>query len=238
MDDDGGPASLLPAREGGLAWAAAGRPMNRTSWRRMLRGLVPADARRWRFVLGALSPSERRALVSAALRARFGAAVDWRPMLRRARTVSFICHGNIIRSPFAAAAFAKLARERGHRIDVVSAGVYAHRGEPADPRAAQSATERGVSLAEHRASTLDAQHVKAADVLVVMDRLNLARILARHPEARDRVLLLAGCHADGRVTLDEIHDPVAGTLDDVRKSHDEVLEGVRRLVDALAPTGA
>lgn len=238
MDATGGPASLLPVREGGLGWARAERRMSRSAFRSVLRGLVPNGARRWRFVLGALSPVERRALVGAALRTRLDRSADWRPMLRRARTVSFICHGNIIRSPFAAAAFAKLARDRGFRIDVVSAGVAAHSGEPADPRASQSASEQGLSLAEHRATMLDALHVKTADVLVVMDRLNLARILARYPEAEGRVLLLAGCRADGRITLDEIHDPVAGTLDDVRKSHAEVLEGVQRLADALAPTGA
>jgi protein-tyrosine-phosphatase len=200
----------------------------------VLRGLVPGGARRWRYVLGALVPAERRALVGTALRLRFGGASDWRPMLRRARTVSFICHGNIIRSPFAAAAFAQLVRERGYRIDVLSAGVAARTGELADPRAAQSASEHGLSLTAHRATMLDAQHVKSADVLVVMDRLNLARILARHPEAEGRVLLLAGCRADGRITLDEIHDPVAGTLDDVRRSHAEVLAGVQRLADALS----
>jgi protein-tyrosine phosphatase len=238
MDAEGGPASLLPLREGGLGWARAERRVSRSSLRSVLRGLLPSGARRWRFVFGALLPSERRALVGAALRSRFGGASDWRPVLRRARTVSFICHGNLIRSPFAAAAFAQLVRERGYRIDVVSAGVAARSGEPADPRASQSASEQGLSLAAHRATMLDAQHVQSADVLVVMDRLNLARILARHPEAEGRVLLLAGCHADGRLTLDEIHDPVAGTLDDVRKSHAEVLAGVHRLADALGTSGA
>ena len=238
MDSKEGPATLLPLREGGLGWATAGRPMRRTALRSVLRDLVPAEVRRWRYVLGALAPAERRALVRVALRAGIRGLPDWRPALRRARTVSFICHGNIIRSPFAAAAFAQLLRERGYRIEVVSAGVGARTGEPADPRAAESARERGVSLEAHRATMLDPLQVNTADVLVVMDRLNLARVLARYPDARGRVVLLAGCRADGRTTLDEIHDPVSGTLDDVRKSHAEVLEGVRRLVDALESASA
>jgi len=212
--------------------------MRDSSLRIALRRLVPDGVRRWRYVFAALRPVEGQVLIAAALRSRFGGLPDWRPVLRRARTVSFICHGNIIRSPFAAAAFAQLMRERGARIDVVSAGVAARTGEPADPRAAESAAEQGVSLVDHRATSLDAAHVHAADLLVVMDRLNYGRLLARFPEAEGRVFLLAGCQADGRTTLDEIHDPVAGTLDDVRKSHAEVLEGVRRLADAVAPPGA
>jgi len=235
MESKGGPATLLPVREGGLGWVLAGPPVSRTSLRSVLRGLVPPGVRRWRYVLGLLAPSERRALIRATMRVRLRRVPEWRAALRRARTVSFICHGNIIRSPFAAAAFAQLMRERGLRMEVMSAGVAARTGERADPRAVESALERGVPLAAHRATMLDALHVKTADVLVVMDRLNLARILARYPEAEGRVFLLAGCRADGRSTLDEIHDPVAGTLDDVRKSHAEVLEGVRRLADALEP---
>jgi protein-tyrosine-phosphatase len=235
MDFRESPASLLPARDGGFGFAASGSSVRDSSLRIALRRLVPDGVRRWRYVLAALRPVESQVLIVAALRSRFGALPDWRPVLRRACTVSFICHGNIIRSPFAAAAFAQLMRERGARIDVVSAGVAARTGEPADPRAAESAAEQGVSLAEHRATMLDAAHVKAADVLIVMDRLNYGRLLARFPEAEGRVFMLAGCHADGRTILDEIHDPVAGTLDDVRKSHAEVLEGVRRLADAVSP---
>jgi len=136
-------------------------------------------ARRWLYLWRQLAPSERRALLREAGDARRGTLPEWRPALRRARTVSFICHGNIIRSPFAAAAFARLVRERGLRIDVISAGVAARAGEPADPRAAASAAELGAPLDAHRATPLDLGHVHQADVLVVMDRLNLARILAR-----------------------------------------------------------
>ena len=208
------------------------------SLRALARALMSPAARRWLYLWRQLAPAERRALLREARDARRGALPDWRPALRRARTVSFICHGNIIRSPFAAAAFARLVRERGLRIDVISAGVAARAGEPADPRAAASAAELGAPLDAHRATPLDLGHVHQADVLVVMDRLNLARILARYPESRGRVFLLAGCHAGGRTTLDEIHDPVAGTLDDVRRSHAEVLDGIRRLADALAPGAA
>jgi len=229
------PAMLLPLREGGLGWAMAGRRVSDTSLRTLLRGLVPAAVRRWRHVLVLLSPRERRVLLREAAAARLGRLPDWRPALRRARTVSFVCHGNIIRSPFGAAAFNREMQRRGHRIQVLSAGVAARTGEPADPRAVDSAEEHGLNIDAHHATMLDASHVQAADVLVVMDRLNLARILTRFPDARGRVFLLAGCRADGRTTLDEIHDPVAGTLDDVRRSHAEAMEGVRRLADAIAP---
>jgi hypothetical protein len=58
-------------------------------------------------------------------------------------------------------------------------------------------------------------------------------VLGRHPDAAGKVFLLAGCRANGRLALDEIHDPVAGTLDDVRRSHDEVLAALARVLAAF-----
>ncbi|HEX5632293.1 MAG TPA: hypothetical protein VFX50_03660 [Gemmatimonadales bacterium] len=198
----------------------------------LLRRLVPASLRRWRFVLSQLEPAERRALLAEAWRMTAGRA-SWRARVRSARRVSFVCHGNIIRSPFAAVAFASRARQRGLPLEVVSAGVAAMPGETADARAALSATERGESLASHRATPIDDEHVRGADVLFVMDRLNLARVVGRHPDAAGKVFLLAGCREDGGLSLAEIHDPVAGTLDDVRRSHDEVLAALARVLAAF-----
>jgi protein-tyrosine-phosphatase len=196
-----------------------------------LRGLLPASVRRWRFLLATLAPAESRALLAEWWRIRNGRRTDWRVPLRGSRRVTFVCHGNIIRSPFAESAFRVLARVPG--LEVRSAGVAATPGGPPDPRAVVSAGERGAPIAGHRAAPLDPLLVEESDTIFVMDRLNLARVLARHPRTAGRVFLLAGCEEGGRVGFAEIHDPVAGTLDDVRRSHDEVLRAVRRLVAVL-----
>ncbi|MCU0621702.1 MAG: hypothetical protein MUC69_09380 [Gemmatimonadales bacterium] len=202
--------------------------------RRLLKGLLPDAWRRWLFVLRQLQPAERRALLDYARRP----PSDWRPVLQRARRVSVLCHGNIIRSPFGEAALARAARARALPLTVVSAGVGARNGEPADPRAVRSAQEFGLDLGAHRATFVDAAHLQVVDVLLVMDRLNLGRLLARFPEAKARTFLLGGMEADGRVTLAEIHDPVAGTADDVRTSHEEVLAAITRIMDAAFPPSA
>jgi protein-tyrosine-phosphatase len=198
-----------------------------------LKDLVPAPLRRWRHVLASLNSTERQALLGAAVSTTLGRRQrDWRPTVRKATNVVFVCHGNIIRSPLAAAAFAREATVRGRGVQVSSAGLSARVGEPADPRAADSAEERGLPLESHRARPLDAAQVAAADAIFIMDHLNLGRILARFPDAADRVFLLGGCQPDGRMTLVEIHDPVSGTLDDVRVAHDEVIAAVRLVATA------
>lgn len=203
----------------------------------MLRRLVPAPLRRWRYVLSQLDRSERRALLAAALDAVLHPRRrDWQAAVRDAGSVVFVCHGNIIRSPLAGAALAREASRRGRAVVVTSAGLAARPGEPADPRAVDSAGERGLALESHRARSLDASQVAGAGAIFVMDYLNLGRILPRFPDAADRIFLLGGCRPDGSMALTEIHDPVSGTLSDVRVAHDEVLEATQLLAGAWDPT--
>jgi protein-tyrosine-phosphatase len=198
-------------------------------WKR----LVPAPLRRWRNVLAHLDPAERKVLVATALTAMLRPGRrDWRSAVRNADHVVFVCHGNIIRSPLGEAAFAREAAARGRPVQVSSAGLSARPGEPADPRAIDSAEERGLTLEAHRSRTLDAADVASAGAIFIMDHINLGRILTRFPDAADRVFLLGGCRPDGRVLLTEIHDPVSGSLADVRVAHDEVIAAVRLLAAA------
>ena len=195
-----------------------------------LKHLLPTSLRRWRTVLVSLTVDERQALVRVAVDTKLRPRQrNWRPAVRGARAVVFVCHGNIIRSPLAAAAFTREAASRGRAVQVTSAGLSARPGEPADPRAIDSAEERGLPLETHRSRLLSAEQVESADAIFVMDHINLGRILARFPDASARVFLLGGCEADGRLALTEIHDPVAGTLADVGVAHDEVIAAVRRV---------
>lgn len=190
---------------------------------------VPAPLRRWRFVLASLDPAERRALLRAVI-ARDRR--DWRAVMRSARTVTFVCHGNIIRSPLGGAALEREAASRRRDVAVESAGLSAKPGTPADPRAIESAAARGLDLSGHRARLLAPAMVSNADLIFVMDYVNLARAWVRFPGDREKFVLLGGCAPGGRVGLGEIRDPVSGTAADVGAAHDEVLRAVRLLSTA------
>lgn len=201
--------------------------------RAVLKRLLPDRLARWRRVLLQLESPDRRALVRWCL-PRERRQRNWRRALSNARRVLFVCHGNIIRSPFAAAVFERAARELGNDVHVTSAGVAARQREAADPRAVQSAAERGYSLAPHASRLFDDHDAERADVIFVMDLVNAGHILGRYPETAPRLFLLGSLQPGGETGLQEIYDPVMGTLDDVRKAHDEVLRATRLAADALA----
>ncbi|HVH18406.1 MAG TPA: low molecular weight protein-tyrosine-phosphatase, partial [Myxococcota bacterium] len=97
-----------------------------------------------------------------------------------------LCHGNICRSPFAAA----LLPARLPNLEVRSAGLQAADGDPADATAASCAQRRGISLAAHRSARVDAESLAWADLILVMQGAHVAEIASRWPQHRARVRLL------------------------------------------------
>lgn len=195
-----------------------------------LKRLMPRGLVRWRFVLRQLSTADRLALLEWVVRRRLSPR-SWREPLARARSVAFICQGNIIRSPFAAAAFSSDPGVKSRGLTVQSAGVGARPGEKADPRALRAAEELGIAMEGHRSRLVDGKLLNASDIIFAMDYQNVARLVSGYPELSHRVFLLGGCRPDGSSKLVEIHDPVMGTVDDVRKAHAEVLKGLQVILE-------
>lgn len=97
----------------------------------------------------------------------------------------FVCMGNICRSPTAHGVMEHLVREAGlaGRIEIDSAGTGAwHVGELPDPRARAAAKKRGYDLS-HRARRFTADDFTRFDLVLAMDRENLASL---HRLARGR----------------------------------------------------
>lgn len=96
-------------------------------------------------------------------------------MSRGGMQVLVVCSGNTCRSPLAAAILrAAIANDsRLVDVDVVSAGTTAWSGSPASEGSYLVALERGLDLASHRASLLDADDVRAAHVILAMSRQHM-----------------------------------------------------------------
>jgi predicted ATP-grasp superfamily ATP-dependent carboligase/protein-tyrosine-phosphatase len=144
------------------------------------------------------------------------------------RAVLFVCHGNIMRSAYAEA-YARSRFESGG-VAVWSAGVQAKQGRGADARAIEVAARRGVSLERHTATLLNADLVNRADLIIVMDFRNEARVLAEYPVARGRVALL-GSFASDNGFVAEVKDPYGTPEAEIDRCFDEVAQYVDRLGD-------
>ena len=192
---------------------------------------------------------KRIARVHRSLGAR-QALVYWRLRLRRAlrlreegpagtagnvRSVVYVCRGNIIRSPMAEALLRQsLCRLGQDGVAVTSAGLYARRGQPADPRARRAARRLGIELEGHRSRPVTRSLVERAGVIVPMDSLIEADLRGRYPRAGHKIALL---HADGggdRRRPIEIPDPYDGDEADIRRCYELLRTCVRRQAEELS----
>jgi protein-tyrosine-phosphatase len=150
--------------------------------------------------------------------------------LQAGHRILVVCHGNIIRSPFAAFLIAQGLGEEP-RVSIASAGLEAMPGRPPHPTALRTAAERRVDMSSHSASRLDPATVAASDVIFVMEIPQLLALRRRFPEARDKTFLLS-CLAPE--TPLEIRDPVDGDESVFQACFDHITRAVRPVVGALS----
>jgi protein-tyrosine phosphatase len=135
---------------------------------------------------------------------------------RSPATLLVVCHGNLCRSPFAAAVLARALKDTGMRVE---SGGFVAPSRPSPPEAVAVAARRGVDLSAHRPRGLTAELVHSADLVVVMDA------------AQQREL----CHRFGRLPRDVL---MLGDLDPVpiaaRAIRDPVGQGVEVFEESYA----
>jgi len=121
-----------------------------------------------------------------------------------ASSVLFVCKGNICRSPFAEA----YARSRfPDSVEVSSSGTYSESSRSCPPEAWLAAGAFGVDLSTVRSRVLDAERVRQADLILVFDADDLARVTHAFPEARGKTHRLGLLAPRGEV---DVRDPYGG----------------------------
>lgn len=128
--------------------------------------------------------------------------------------ITFICSGNICRSPMAEKMFAHQISERGlgDVVRVTSAGTgHWHEGEPADRRTNHTLREHGYPTA-HRAAQMDDDHL-SADLVVALGRNHL-RMLQHEGVPAERLRMLRSFDPRSGAHPHDVEDPYYGTQDD------------------------
>jgi protein-tyrosine phosphatase len=141
--------------------------------------------------------------------------------------VTFVCTGNICRSPMAEKMFADQLRRRGlgDAVRVTSAGTGNwHVGSCADDRATRVLQAHGYSTG-HCAAQLDDDHL-AADLVVALGR-NHARALRQLGVDADRIRILRSFDPRSGAHALDVDDPYYGDAQD--------FEDVLDVIEAALP---
>ncbi|HZJ92260.1 MAG TPA: low molecular weight protein-tyrosine-phosphatase [Thiopseudomonas sp.] len=98
--------------------------------------------------------------------------------------VLFVCLGNICRSPTAEGVFRKYLADSAlaDKVSVDSAGTADwHTGKGPDPRTCEAALKRGYDLSKLQARQATAEDFHNFDLILAMDKSNLANLEALRP---------------------------------------------------------
>ena len=144
--------------------------------------------------------------------------------------ILFLCHGNICRSPMAEFVMKDLLRKAG-RTDVIVKSAALHTDELGNDihyGTRQKLTEMKIPFEPREAWLLSAAKAKEYDLLIGMDRYNLADLRRLvYPEDRDKIRLLLDYTGQGR----DVADPwYTGNFD---VTWDDILAGCTALLKAI-----
>ena len=109
--------------------------------------------------------------------------------------ILFVCHGNICRSPMAEFVMKKLVADAGREdeFEIASAATSTEEiGNPVYPPARRKLAEHGISCAGKTARQLTLRDYEHYDLLIGMDRYNLAnmqRMCGGDPDGKIHLLL-------------------------------------------------
>jgi protein-tyrosine-phosphatase/predicted ATP-grasp superfamily ATP-dependent carboligase len=144
--------------------------------------------------------------------------------------VIFVCMGNICRSPFAGYLLQARLVGPGHALRVSSAGVLPIEGRRAPPVAQRAADAFGIDLAPHRSRHLDETIVRAGDLVIVFDQVNVSATLDRHPGLAGRIVLLSSLLADAA----PIPDPYGQDFETFLETYRRIERAIDQIVGLLA----
>lgn len=144
-----------------------------------------------------------------------------RRAFKDAKSLLFVCKGNICRS-----AFAHYAAEQifGAGKEVLSAGYYPETGRPSPADAVAAAAKFSVDLSGHRSVQLTEQLVRRADAIFVFDYANHERLHSDFKAIRGKLHVLGTLCPNGPVW---IADPYGQKAGDFVETFERITQALR-----------
>ncbi len=129
--------------------------------------------------------------------------------------ILFVCMGNICRSPSAEGFFARTLEQSVYKelISIDSAATHSyHIGHAPDPRAIDAASALGVDIGHLRARKVSTSDFHQYDLIIAMDRNNLADLQSiRPPGSSASLKMMMDYHPDAHPV--DVPDPYYGEMD-------------------------
>ena len=149
--------------------------------------------------------------------------------------ILFVCTGNLIRSPIAAAIFWRRLKEAGLQdlYRVQSAGTWTIPGR-FDPLARKTAHEMGLDIGSHFSRLIDKEIILAAHLVIVMEQGQKEGLEVEYSEVRGKIRLLSQLAGDPPYN---IPDPAGQGFSIYQQTGEELLRLVNSAFESICRFG-
>ena len=151
--------------------------------------------------------------------------------LQKAKSILFMCYGNINRSAVAGEYGAKLLQQKNPFLRVESSGFFHRAGRETSPLSLQVAKSLGVDLSRHRSRTLNEKMLSQFEVVVVMEGSHMKSIQDLNPHFGGVVIPLGSFDEQG-INF-SIPDPHGKDHNTFVETYSRIMRCVEKLVEHI-----
>lgn len=157
--------------------------------------------------------------------------------MNKVKSVLLVCTGNSCRSIMAEGVLKKYLNELGKGdIEVASAGIFAMDGMSPTQETVAVMGEEGIDVSGFRSKSLTDEHIKKADLILVMAGHHMDDIIARVPAAASKTHMLKqfGLKCETQACEDmDIEDPIGKDKDFYRGVLLKIKKEMKRIAQIL-----
>jgi len=151
--------------------------------------------------------------------------------LQKAKSILFMCYGNINRSAVAGVYGTELIKQKNPSIRVESSGFFHRVGRETSPLSLQVAKSLGVDLSRHRSRTLNETMLSQFEVVVVMEGCHMKSIQDLNPHFGGVVIPLGSFDEQGiNFSIPDPHGKDHKTFVD---TYSRIMRCVEKLVEHI-----
>ncbi|MGF1448007.1 MAG: low molecular weight protein arginine phosphatase [Opitutales bacterium] len=148
--------------------------------------------------------------------------------------ITVVCTANICRSPMAASLLRHALdaeAEPLRNLQVASAGVSVHEGQPASENSIRALKNVGIDLEDHRSQVLTAEGIERSRLLLCMTESHRALIDLLYPQRQAPLKLFRELMDNPQPP--EIPDPFGGPLNEYEACRDAMVEAIPSILEFL-----
>ncbi len=147
-------------------------------------------------------------------------------------TITFVCSGNICRSPMAEGILKEFISKTKFKevLQVQSAGTLGLTTGPAHPKAISVAKSAGINISSHQARTIDQKIMEESDLVIAMAMNHFDYLKANFPEQADKVVLLKTWHRRAKMANPSIPDPIGHDYSFFELVFNEIKKEIKRIL--------